>query len=344
MKNHEHLRQLFFVCTLCIIILFFGISIFILPSKSFSEKENRSLVGIPDISLKALSNGNFFDSLSKFYSDQFPLRDTFTSIYAITELSFGKCESNGVIYAKENTLITKSNTDNEKALSALKKISSVCKQAPFIYIPPSSDEIFSDRLPSISAAPPFSYGDLDGSMYYKTDHHWTTEGAYVAYSQICELMDLQTKEQEYFEIENVATDFYGTAYARACLPRWAVRADTISLYRYSGDTEIEVFYSDTGKSKNGFYDMDALSTADKYRVFLGGNFSHIKISGKEKKPTLLLIKDSFANSVVPFLAIHFDIEMVDPRYCTQSFLYDQLAREDVDSILILMSKDTLSQI
>ena len=77
-------------------------------------------------------------------------------------------------------------------------------------------------------------------------------------------------------------------------------------------------------------------------MFLGGNYSHISIRGAGERQKLLLIKDSFANSAIPFLALHFDIEVIDPRYCSNEYLTAQLARKDIDKALILMGLDTLT--
>ena len=128
------------------------------------------------------------------------------------------------------------------------------------------------------------------------------------------------------------------------MPEFAVSAESITLYRYESDGDVRVINHETGENKNGFYDLEALKITDKYRVFLGGNYSHLSIKSSQKKPTLLLVKDSFANSLIPFLALHYDIEVIDPRYCAKTFLNEQLQSNSYDRILALLSLDTLESI
>ena len=94
--------------------------------------------------------------------------------------------------------------------------------------------------------------------------------------------------------------------------------DSIELWRYSGDDNVTFTVHGTQKSLLGFYDLSKLDTVDKYAVFLGGNYAHATLFSSSDKPTLLLFKDSFANAVIPFLALHFNIDLIDPRYATKA--------------------------
>lgn len=175
--------------------------------------------------------------------------------------------------------------------------------------------------------------------FYTTDHHWTEEGAYSAYKVICALLGVKCCEEEYFTKETVSSDFYGSLSSKAALyPR---TPDSIILYRYSGDTEFDVL-TEEGE-KLALYDWKALEKKDKYQVFLGGNraFTSIRSGIEGERPRLLIVKDSFANSLVPFLALHFDIDMIDPRYCTLSVASMTEGRE-YDRVLILFGADTLA--
>ena len=340
----------FFLLLLGIIIVVFGFSIFIIPQKSFSDKENRRLSTLPRVSLDSIVSGEYFERLGDFYSDQFPLRNSFTSAHAILELSLGKQESNNVMITN-NTLITlNGNKDLKNIKQNISLISALDKA--HLYVPPSSQDVFDNPSKDLSVSsllPEETAEDFhelcqysDEYIYYKTDHHWTTRGAYIAYTQICDKLSLIPYHEEYFTKESVNTDFRGTSFSRSCLPIFSIEADEIILYRYENDEKITVVNNENGESFKGFYQTDHLDTTDKYRVFLGGNYAHISILNENPKPKLLLIKDSFANSLVSFLALHFDIEMIDPRYCSKSLLREQLTRRDVDSILFLVSIDTLS--
>ena len=333
-------RDIIFLSLFSVIILFFGIGILVLPRQSFSQKENRILTTAATLSFESLLSGEYFEQISELCSDQFPMRDGFTAIYALSELSLGKSEVNGVVFSG-NVLAARSK--NMKSSSdALRKAKELFGEDSYVYIPPSSIQVFSQLLPqslqSEIASQPSAFLPSD---YYKTDHHWTTEGAYIAYTKICGEFGISAFGEEYFEKETVAKDFRGSAYARSCLPDQLISPDKITLYRYEGDEDVEIFRRDTSTQEFGFYDESALLGADKYRVFLGGNYAQLSIKSDQSKPRLVLVKDSFANSVIPFLSLHFNIEVIDPRYCTQSELLDLADEYSSERILILMSEATL---
>jgi len=183
------------------------------------------------------------------------------------------------------------------------------------------------------------------NLYYNTDHHWNTHGAYFAYTQICNRMGIVPYQKEYFSQIIASENFRGTSYTRSGLPTTLVNEDTVTIYRYDNDERFIVEYHENEEIRQGFYDNTALESIDKYSVFLGGNYPYLSISDSKNadKEKLLLIKDSFANSVIPFLALHFDIEVIDPRYCNRTFLTEQLERTDIDKTLILVGFETLKQ-
>ena len=358
MKKYRSAFDILFLASLGAIITCLGVAILILPQKDFSQKENRALKKMPALSLSCVWSGEYFKELGDFYQDQFPLRNNFTALYALAEKGVGKIEVNGVITTADGVCVAlPKNTGVERARKNLSAISSLAKNKKVhLYVPPSSFDVFYEQLPSFYPQSSVALSVLNGEAlddflemtdianeeyYYKTDHHWTTKGAYFAYTQICERMNVEPYAENHFVKTEMYGDFRGTSAAKSGLPNWLITADTVTLYRYSNDDDITVENHETGERTNGFYSYDAVE-GDKYKVFLGGNYSHISIYGKESRPTLLLIKDSFANSVIPFLSLHFDIEVIDPRYCTKEQLRAQIEREDVDLTLILMSFDTLT--
>lgn len=340
-KNGGSMKKndIIFLSLFSSLILFFGIGILLFPMKSFSEKENRALAQTPSVSAKAVLSGEYFKELGDFYSDQFPFRDSFTSVYALSELSLGKSQINGVVVS--DGILAARSKDAESTSNALENIESLCQKKPKVYIPPSSIQVFSQSLPqSLKKEIGATAHNFPENTYYKTDHHWTADGAYIAYTEICKILGVDAYSESFFKKEIAATDFRGTAFARSCLPESMVTPDTVTLYRYEGDTDVKIYCHDSGALRYGFYDLHALADADKYRVFLGGNYARLSVTGEGEKPRLVLIKDSFANSVIPFLALHFDIEVIDPRYSTKGELAEFLSEEN---ILFLMSEATLNE-
>lgn len=144
-------------------------------------------------------------------------------------------------------------------------------------------------------------------VYFKTDHHWTTLGAYYAY---VELMCAWGLEDEIipitaFDRRTVSENFYGTAWSAAGMK--FVLPDTLELW-YLGNEDTFSVMAD-GKELDGFYSMGYLDKKDQYSVFLDGTHDVVTVTKKDgqARPTLLLLKDSFANSLAPFLAQHFDL-------------------------------------
>ena len=157
-------------------------------------------------------------------------------------------------------------------------------------------------------------------VYYRTDHHWTTRGAYVAYAAVMESWGMgdDVLPESYFTVREIP-DFYGTTHSRAGL--FFIPSDTMEIWEAPDDSRYTVLEVNGENTKtvieSGFISEKYLSEKDKYGAFLDGTHRMLFIVDKEAaargedRPLLLLARDSFANSMVPFLARHFDICMVN---------------------------------
>jgi len=145
-------------------------------------------------------------------------------------------------------------------------------------------------------------------VYYRTDHHWTTLGAYYAYCEIMKAFDMENDiiPAENFEKETVSTAFWGTFAAKSGFH--FVPPDTVELWLF-GNEDTFLVTADGRVLDGGFYSRAHLKGNDKYSVFLDGTHDVVTITKKdgENRPTLAIFKDSFANSAAPFLAQHFDL-------------------------------------
>ena len=301
-------KTLLIICATFVIII--GSLIFILPQKDFSESENRYLSKMPSFSISSLLSGEYTKGISSFYTDQVPLRKIATSVYAISEQSIGKKNVGGVIFYGDQLIAISKKEKTAKEIP----ISAVCIQSKYSLFKSNNNEL---------------------SHYYSTDHHRTTYGAYLVYLKACEKLKIKPYPESYFSKETVCTDFYGTSFFRSRLPRFSVIPDSIELWRYPEDESVTLTIHDTKKSSKGFYDFSKLDTADKYAVFLGGNYAHADVTSSSDKPTLLLFKDSFANAVIPFLALHFNIDIIDPRYTSKSQLSEFYNTQSYDYRLFI---------
>ena len=188
----------------------------------------------------------------------------------------------------------------------------------------------------------------DEYIYNKTDHHWTTLGAYYAYAAFIEKMGYEIISKEDYTIETATEGFYGVNWSKAGA-KW-IEPDIIEYYRFYDDEGMyftKIHSNENDKILNGFYDYEKLETKDKYASFLGGINSHISIYPSERvsfiksREKLLLIADSFGQSLAPFLANHYDIEIIDTRFFNDN-IYDFINEYDITDILILHNMENLS--
>lgn len=200
----------------------------------------------------------------------------------------------------------------------------------------------------------------DEYIYYRTDHHWTTLGAYYAYVAYCEQKGLTPVSLEELK-ENKVEDFYGTFYSKAKRP--SQPADTITWYDV--DVDEFAFVANLQQDKqlaqlgevvqedglellrvDGMMDQRKFEVRDKYAAFMWGNSGYVKIKSSHnlnhqegKTSRLLLFKDSYANSMIPYLTYNYDeIIVVDLRYMAKST--KELMQEEFDDIFVMYNFST----
>ena len=364
-KMFARLTTIFFLAFICSMLCIFVLK----KDASSSEVENRELAQKPEFSLKNIENRNFADGYNSYISDQFPLRNFFVSAKSELDMLCGRKESNGVFVGNDNYYIEKFTEsggndlkDKLKAVNAFKENNRSIKM--YCLVAPTSTEIYKDKLPKYADAGDESayinkiktglsknikFIDIRESMkknknkyiYYKTDHHWTTKGAYLAYCDYCSKVGLKAEDEKDFEIKTVTDDFYGTLYSKALCGK-AV-PDSIKLYIPKKNDKVVVTYNDEKKKTATMYKSDALNQKNKYEVFTGGNHSLINIKTlSESGKKLLVIKDSYANSFIPFLTSHYSsIDVVDLRYYMDD-IQSLIKSDGITDILFLYNASTFN--
>lgn len=178
-------------------------------------------------------------------------------------------------------------------------------------------------------------------LYYHTDHHWTTHGAYVGYQAYCDAAGLSPIPEADFQKTCVTTDFHGTIFSK--LHDSTVPGDAITLYEYPAN-QLTVSYPDTGEVTDTLYNRDYLAQKDKYSMFLNNLHPLVEITNAtaDSDRQLVLIKDSYANSMVPFLVNHYQkIYVFDTRYYRfgpSSFINEH---PEVTDVLLLYNMNTI---
>ena len=310
--------------------------------RTYSPVEKRELQTRPEISITKVLDGRFQKKYESYLRDQFPGRDHWVSFQTDMELFMGKNEIHNVYIGKNHYLLehyTEKEFDPQqisKNLQALEKFVGKAKQNADVHVMmvPTKSWVLREKLPAFAphykeqkfydalqqklekedvliSVEPVLDAHKEEEIYYRTDHHWTTLGAWYAYEQCTKAVggDLQ-RAQGKKKFRCISKDFYGTTYAKI---NYARQADKIEIYEPAD--KLRVVYNMGEKKTKTLYDVSFLKTADQYSVFTGGNQAVLEITGGIKNgKTLLLIKDSFANSILPFLAEDYEkLVVVDLR-------------------------------
>ncbi len=353
-------------------IFIFGALFWILPDRETSEEENRSLQNFPSFTWERLIDGTFTEEFGTYMADQFPARNFFVGMKASFESALFKGQNNGVMTASDGYLITRYDSVDEEILKnniecidvfktnaeekgytvtvafAGRTCDTAASKANGIYGSEMSDKTW-NTLFEICKEKELSYVDLMNPLrnkvengeyvYYKTDHHWTTLGALYAYNEIAVKTDLPVYDKEEFDTETATEEFYGTTHSSSGI-KWA-KPDVIEFFRYDGDCDL-VCEIPGADSFNGLYKREKLDTKDKYAAFIGGNAARVNVySQTEEREKLLIVKDSFAHSMAPFLAREYDLVIIDLRYFSGSLLR-LMEEENIEKAVLIYNMDTLS--
>ena len=307
----------------------------------FSEAENRMLAQKPKFSIESVMNGKFMSEFESYISDQFLGRNQWISLKLLEDKILGKKESNGVYLGKDGYLMEKPDLPDwenvERNAKAIEDFAKRHANLPvYMCLVPNAAHIMESRMPA-NAPVRDQQKDIDTVMeltgnsvqkidaaraleehaeealYYRTDHHWESLGAYYAFQEIASAMALPDPETEY-NIYTVTDDFEGTLASKSGDHS---SRDTIEVYEPKNKPmDYIVTYVEEGNSSPSVYNSACLKEKDKYTVFFGGNHARIDIKTTlAEKRNLLIFKDSYANSLVPFLIPYYqNIIIVDPRY------------------------------
>ena len=375
-----------------VIVLIFAVTAanILLPDREFSEKENRMLAGKPEISASSLLDGRFMKHSESYLADQFMARDFWISLRSRFQLLMGSSDSNGVYRGSRGYLFQQETEPDEKHLKAnVEAINQLAEDTDlriFMMVIPTASNVLEEYMPKFAPeseqnenleklrqkiSPNINYIDSYEALkkheneyiYYYTDHHWTTKGAYYAFLNAAPSLGIPNPEEIKYERYAVTDSFAGTLASKSGFPLkkkdtieiWVPEADAAQIKEDSESSEngatsafkssvsYIVEYVQEDKKSADLYDSEKLDSTDKYAVFFGGNYPLIRITTANdtgKEGPLLIIKDSYANCFVPFLLPYYDeIIMVDPRYYYDD-LHELIKTEGISQILFLYNADT----
>lgn len=366
------------------VIFGFAVAGAISPDRERSEMENRPLMQIPEFSLKSLKDGKFTSDIETYMSDQVFLKDQLVTLKTAADRLLMKTYQNGVYFGSDGYYLQDYQENRalvEKNISCINDFAdSVSGKADISFLlVPNAVSVLSDKLPevtqtddqldtskfikeslsdSITLCCPFeelkNAAENETQVFYRTDHHWTSEGAQIGFESLMTSMGESVPEYS-FQTEKLS-DFYGTLYSKA--PDASAKADEIHLYS-DPENSVTVNYVSCGgdhdtppaewKKPDGAYVGDSLfardpkTQKDKYAVFLGGNFSLIEIETQgESDENVLIIKDSYANAAMPYFCRKYKhISMIDLRYYHMEELSvsEYVSQNDIDRVIFLYDID-----
>lgn len=333
------------------------------PKGTYSRLENRYLQKIPQLSIESLTNGSFMKQFEAYVNDHLFGRDFLVKKKANVEVLLGKKENNGVYFAQDGYFIEKPPAWDQKTLEqnlrSVQLLDSLERFRITLAVIPPAYEILQEKLPKHSYEPVIPklnqmirkglkqtnilnadptellWEHRKESIYYKTDHHQASRGSCLVYEQLSSFLDYEPLGNESFHLIDISHDFLGTTYSKGLL---SVKPDTITKYETKDQGSFQVDFPNENKHSDSLYFPEHLTEKDQYAFFLDGNHGLTIIQNSiQNGRRLVIFKDSYAHSLVPFLANHFEtIHMIDLRYFQEDIL-QYLTENQIEDVLFCYS-------
>ena len=351
------------VALFALILLVFTVVDIAEADRLFSQTENRILAQRPKWSLDNILDGSYEKEYETYATDQFVSRDTWVMLKTRMDILLQKKVIKGVYLAADGYLIERHLPEEysgeliDERLDQLRQLTERYPQT-LVMLAPTADNILAEKLPQYAVS--FDQSRLlervkgeigeahvidlfptlrehrEEYIYYRTDHHWTTLGAYYAYLEWAEKVGYPPRDYDPRDLETVSDRFLGTVHSRINLP---MEGDEISIFPRTNRRSVKITY-DLNRETSSYYEPSYLEGKNQYGYFLDDNHAFVEIEtayyadGKE----LFIIKDSYANSLIPILAPHYEkIYVLDLRYYNGSLfsLLDQYVTDSKVSVLVM---------
>lgn len=349
----------------CIFIFGFTVATFLKHSVSFSETENQVLAQRPEIKAETVMNGEFEEKYEEYLTDQFIMRDEWIGLKTSVEKLLFKRESKDIYFAKDGYLIERHTgafaTDRAKFnMTALTQfVEEYSGQFGTghltVMLVPNAVDILKDKFPPFA---PLGTGNdyleqmaaqlpeevwfdaasvlrphAEEDIFYRTDHHWKTLGAFYVYQAWAKQQGYKLPELTDYKIQTVTDCFEGTIQSKLGI---RTEGDSIELFFPLEENHYTIQVDNDNKKKDNLYEYSALQTKDKYAVYFGGNQALINIhTDTNNGRKILIIKDSYANCFIPFMLGEFEeFDVLDIRYSRQR-LSEQIAEGGYTDLLVL---------
>ena len=361
--ENEKLHAGMTVALLALVLLVFTAADLLKADRLFSETENRVLAQKPKLSLEGILSGSYEKEYEAYATDQFVHRVTWLMLKTRMDILLERKAIKGVYLAEDGSLIEQHLPQDydqamaDKRVGLLRELTERYPQT-LVMLAPTADNIQSYKLPPYAVSYdqkqllsqvkevvgeervidlfPILEEHREEPVYYRTDHHWTTLGAYYAYLEWARKVGYPPRSYDPKDLQTVSDTFLGTLHSRINLP---MEADKIQIFPRTNNRKVKITY-DFAKEDDSYYVPSYLEGKNQYGYFLDDNHAFIEIetayaaNGKE----LFIIKDSYANSLIPILAPHYEkIYVLDLRYYNGSLfsLMEQYVTHSRVSVLVV---------
>lgn len=340
------------------LLLAAGLFAAFLPHADFSDAERRYLSSAP--SAPSLTNWRTDKEIESYLSDRIPLRTTLVGIDAAANVYTGRrtqLETWPVYGAFLEQPITADASIVTQRLAQLEEVAQKVGAPWHILVPPTHGYLIRNNISPLlgaqyevetplyealaAADEAIICGDVvnKSAFYYNTDHHWSSTGVIDAYLTYCGAVGLIPLHISDIELTDHG-DFHGTTYSRSGYP--FANADQLTS-AVPQQSNVHLTILDDSTEYDSLIFPEHADTYDGYAIFLGGNHGMLEITNAAApEGTLLVFKDSFANSLLPLLSAHYSrIVVVDARYYAGNFSDAIAAAGKVDQVLYVYSMDSL---
>lgn len=347
---------------------------FVWPKQTFSASENRMLAVIPRFSFEDFVSGEYLGGVDSYINDHFAFRDFYLKLNSWWEIDvMGKKENNNVYIGKDDFLFEKFEYGDEEKNNVFKNTTAISNFAEdmqknnintFFTLVPNSIYINADKLPdnvevpnqkeiieeiytntknthNVNVTQALIEENKKQQLYFKTDHHMNSDGAYVVYKEFCNSAEITPVPLSDFERVVITEDSLGTFDSKAQV--YGQKPDTIWVYKNDTNTNIKEAIYDK-ETTNSIFNESFLEGKDKYSYFLNGNNSKVVVkTNVDNDKKILVIKDSYAHIMSQFLCQNYsEVHFLDPRYT--NFNYEEYIQENgITDVLFLYNVSTFVQ-
>lgn len=318
--------------------------------------------------------GSVLKGADDYLDDCFPLKNNWRSLYAQSLAATGRIQFDNIFIAGDRLIkVSDGSKDDlsEKNINNINRFVDTTSTPVYVMLAPTAAGVYSADLPafvtassqkdkinsvymqldkrinSIDAYYPL-YSSRNEYVFYRTEDLWTSFGAYYAYCESVKPLGIKPMKIDNYDQEYAEVSFTGSLFSKVMYR--GIAPDRINIFRTKYQSSVDhvvLTNNDDVRDAKSIYFNSALSTPKKTDIFLlGDTYEKIDITTElADEPKLLIIKGSFANTIVPFYTNNYsEIVLCDPVLMKQNghTITDLVDPDDFDRILIMFDIDSFT--